>query len=158
MSDAEVARAGDVELSSVNCCRTDGACRVLSDPECDAWAAGEPASDPVEVAVGLDLVSIDLPLHARDRPGASLVYVVGCDDPQTDLVGRPIRNCRLHPLRGCQLHIDDVIEASWPVWPSDIPHYLRPFAQAPVADAIFAVTFREGVVFGEEEVDACRAR
>ena len=148
---------GELEESTVTCCRGDGECRTLLDHDCDAWAVEVPAQELADPGVGMETGSIDLPPHSRDRSGAVLVYVVECDDPQTDLFGRPIRTCILNPIRGCQLHVDQIIKADWPVWPRDTPDYLRPFAQDPHADAIFVVTFRDGVVFGEEEVNACEA-
>ncbi|MBI1946322.1 MAG: hypothetical protein HYS27_11525 [Deltaproteobacteria bacterium] len=148
----------------MSCCLRDGACRMLTEAQCDDFQAGDV---DVALAAGADgdlAVCADTPACSgaggvdsapptRTRPGAELVYVSECDDPEIDEHSYWVQRCTFHVVRDCQLIADEPRSASWPLnaWELGID---VPWSAAPSANAMYVVVVGFGY-FAGEEVASC---
>ena len=96
---------------------------------------------------------VDSAPPTRTRPGAELVYVTDCGDPEIDEHGYWVQRCTFHPVRDCQLIAQEPRTASWPLnaWELGID---VPWAAAPSVDTLYVVVVGYGY-FAGEEVASC---
>ncbi|MCC7072061.1 MAG: hypothetical protein IT383_12100 [Deltaproteobacteria bacterium] len=135
---------------------TEAQCDELQADDVDAALAGGFGEDTTMCAVGTTCAgagAIDSAPPTRTRPGAELVYVSECLDPEVDLHGYWVQRCTYHPVRDCQLTIDEPRIASWPLnaWELGVD---VPWAAAPSVDALYVVVAGYGY-FAGEEVASC---
>lgn len=152
------------EERRVNCCLRGGDCRVLSEAQCDARQASDVDPDLAETTATAGAMcsestvcgggsAVDSAPPTRTRPGAELVYVSECGDPEIDERGYWVQRCLYHPVRDCQLLVEDARQGSWPLnaWELGVD---VPWAAAPSVDSLFVVVSGYGY-FAGEEVSAC---